>query len=693
MKRLIAAALMINAIAAAPAAFAQDDDPYLWLEEVTGDKPIAWAKARNAETVSALEARPEFKALHERLLAVYNSRERIPEVAKIGGHYYNFWQDAANPRGVWRRTSLEEFRKKDPAWETVLDLGKLSEQENEKWVPKGFQCLAPKYERCLLSLSRGGADAVVIREFDIPSKSFVKGGFELPESKGGVAWSNLDTILISRDFGPGTLSASGYPRILKEWKRGTPVSEAKKIYEIGEKDMGVWPATVIERDRKYEMYARRIDTRAGEIYLRTGDQWTLIDVPRDADPQIANGMLYVRIRTDWTPAGTTYKQGMLVAMDLDKFLGGSRAFDVVYTPQPRASLQAYAATKSGVVLDVLDNVKSRLVEAKRTPTGWTHRDVAVPSAASIGVKAVEHDASDEYWMTVTSFTDPTTLYLAKSGTDARDKLKSLPAFFEAKGLKVTQNEATSKDGTKVPYFVVMREGAKLDGNNPTILYGYGGFEISMTPNYSGTIGTAWLEQGGVWVLANLRGGGEFGPQWNLTARREGRYKTHDDFIAVAEDLIARKITSPKKLGIMGGSQGGLLVGAAFTQRPDLFRAVVCSVPLLDMKRFNKLLAGASWMGEYGNPDDPKDWAFISQYSPYQKVSKDVKYPRILFTTSTRDDRVHPGHARKMVAKMKDQGHDVLYYEYMEGGHAAGTNPTQQAYTWALVYTYFLGELR
>jgi prolyl oligopeptidase len=339
-------------------------------------------------------------------------------------------------------------------------------------------------------------------------------------------------------------------------------------------------------------------------------------------------------------------------------------------------------------------VKSRIVEARRTDDGrWTTRDVAVPPSSAIGVAALDRDTSDDYWMTVTSFVEPTTLYLASGGKDAREKMKGLPAFFDAKGLVTRQYEATSKDGTRVPYFVVMREDTKLDGSNPTILYGYGGYEISMLPSYSGTIGAAWLERGGVWVLSNIRGGGEFGPEWHRTAQREGRQRTHDDFIAVAEDVEKRGITSSKHLGIMGGSQGGLLVGAAFTQRPDLYKAVVCQVPLLDMRRFNKLLAGASWQGEYGNPDDPADWAFISKYSPYQNVVKEKKYPRVLFYTSTRDDRVHPGHARKMVAKMEEQGHDVLYYENTEGGHAAGATPAQQAFMWALTYTFFLNELR
>jgi prolyl oligopeptidase len=687
VRRLFAAAAMLIA----PYVNAQSDDPYQWLEEVLGDKPIAWVKEQNAKSVPELEGRPEFKAIHERLLSIYNSRERIPGVVKLGKSLYNFWQDAQNPRGVWRRTTLEEYRKKEPAWETVLDVGKLGADENEKWVWKGATCLYPDYARCLVTLSRGGADASEIREFDTVRKEFVKGGFVLPESKGGASWREQDTIYIARDFGPGSLTTSGYPRIVKEWKRGTPIGAARTIFEGKESDVGVDSTVVNEKGRRYERLQRNIDFWNSEAYLRVGDKWVRIDAPLDATVTTVRGQLILQLKSDWKRPEVTYRAGSLIATGLDDFLAGKGRFETVFEPRERVALQAFDATKDVLVLDILDNVKGRVVEARREAGKWVSREVAVPDASSIGVAAVDSDESNDYWMTVTSFIEPTTLYLASAGK--REKLKFLPTFFDARGIKVTQFEATSPDGTRIPYFAVMRETTKLGGSNPTVLYGYGGFEIPMTPNYSGAIGSAWLERGGVWVLANIRGGGEFGPAWHTTAMREGRKKTHDDFIAVAEDLIRRGISSPKHLGIMGGSQGGLLVGATFTQRPELFRAVVCQVPLLDMRRYNKLLAGASWMGEYGNPDDPNDWAFISKYSPYQNVVRDGKYPRVLFTTTTRDDRVHPGHARKMVAKMQEQGHDVLYFEYVEGGHAAGSTPAQQAYMWALTYTFLLNELK
>ena len=679
---LLMAATMANA----------QEDPYVWLEDVTGDKAIGWVKEQNARSQPLLESSPVYKELYDRFLSIYTSRERIPVVTKRGDYLYNYWQDATYPRGIVRRTTMDEYRKKDPAWETVLDITKLSADEKQPWVYKGVTCLYPEYRRCLVSLSRGGADAVEIREFDVVAKEFVKDGFQAPESKGGVAWRDADTIYVSRDFGPGTMTKSGYPRQVREWKRGTPLAQAKLVYEAKEDDVGAWPAVVNEPGRKYELVRRGISVRIGEDYIRQGDKWVMLETPKDADVATFNGLLVAQLRSDWEVGGRTFKAGSLISTDLEKFIAGGRQFDLVFEPAPRVSLQAYSVTKNYLLLDVLDNVKGRVIEARRDGGQWKLREVAVPPAASIGLAALDRDKGDEYWMTVTSFLEPTTRYLAKAGGDERDKLKWLPAFFEAKGLKVLQYEATSKDGTRVPYFVVMREDAKLDGRNPTILYGYGGFEIAQSPAYNANVGSAWLEKGGAYALANLRGGGEFGPQWHQVARREGRQKTHDDFAAVAEDLIKRNVTSPRHLGIYGGSQGGLLVGATFTQRPELFQAAVATVPLFDMQRYHKLLAGASWMGEYGNPDEPKDWEFISKYSPYQNVAKGKKYPKVFIATTTRDDRVHPGHARKMVAKMKEQGHDVLYFENVEGGHGAGTTPAQQAQFNALIYTFFRKEL-
>ncbi len=690
MRRALALALMSAALVqAAPV----PEDPYLWLEDVEGARALAWVKEQNAESQPQIESQPGFKALHERLLAIYNSRDRIPMVQKRGPWLYNFWQDERSPRGVWRRTTLDEYRKSQPAWEVLVDVGQLSDAENVKWVFKGAACLYPEYRRCLVSLSRGGADAVEVREYDALDKCWVKDGFFSPESKQDVEWLDANTVYIARDFGAGSMTTSGYPRIVKEWKRGTPLADAKPVFEGRPADVASSPVVVHERGRTYERMHRAITFWESEDFVRQGERWVKLATPADAKVATARGWLFVQLRSDWKPAATTFKAGSLIAASLDSFLAGGREFDTVFEPAERVSLQSYTVTRDMLVLDLLDNVKGRVVEVSRRDGRWVRRDVAVPPASSIGVAAFDRHESDDYWMTVTGFVEPTTLYLARPAGAGREKMKSLPAFFDAKGLEVTQFEATSKDGTKIPYFLVTREGAKRDGSTPTILYGYGGFEVPMTPNYSGTIGAGWLERGGAFVLANLRGGGEFGPAWHQAAQREGHQRSFDDFIAVAEDLAARGVSSPKHLGIMGGSNGGLLVGATMLQRPELFRAVVCQVPLLDMKRYSHLLAGASWMGEYGNPDVPEDWAFIAKYSPYQNVKKGVKYPRVLFTTTTRDDRVHPGHARKMVARMKEQGHDVLYFENTEGGHGAGSTPAQQAYMWAITYAFLWNELK
>jgi len=670
-------------------ALADPDDPYIWLEDIAGDKVMSWVKDQNAQSQPRIEGDPRFKGMLERFTAIATSRERIPAISKMGDRVYNFWQDSANPRGIWRRTTLEDYRKASPAWEVVLDLDKLAAAENEKWAWKGATCLYPTYQRCLVSISRGGSDATEIREFDLVKKTFVEGGFRLPESKGSAVWIDENTVYAARDFGKGTMTLSGYPRQIKRVKRGEALDKAPVVFEVAENDLGALPVVVHEKGGRVEAAQRVISTRRAEQSIWRDGKWVKLDVKDSTDSQVAAGTLYLRLREAWKPAGTEYKAGTLLAISLDKFLAGSRELEVVFTPGERVFLSSYSPMKSVVMLNLLDNVASRLVEVRRGSDGrWAQRDVKAPKLAALSAGAFDRRESNEYLMTASGFTLPTTLYFGKAGSDDFERLKSLPDFFNAKGVTVTQHEATSKDGTRIPYFQVMREGAKLDAANPTILYGYGGFEISMTPSYSGFSGHGWLERGGVWVLANLRGGGEFGPQWNQTARREGRQKTHDDFAAVAEDLIRRKVTSPSKLGILGGSQGGLLVTTTMVQRPELFGAVVSTVPLMDMKRFHKLLAGHSWVGEYGDPDKPEDWAFISKYSPYQNAKKGVKYPAMLITTSTRDDRVHPGHARKMAARLQEFGNNTTYFEYTEGGHGAGTTPAQSAYTWAFIYTFF-----
>ena len=689
------ASLSINA--AEPASTSAADDPYLWLEDVDSPKALDWVQAQNKVSQAELEAMPEYASIHDRILTILDSSARIPYVEKHGAWFYNFWRDAKQVRGVWRRTTLAEYRKADPAWETVLDLDALAEAEHENWVWKGADCLYPDDDRCLLKLSRGGGDAVVVREFDIPSKQFVADGFRLPEAKSEVTWRNRDSLYVGTDFGPdksgSTMTDSGYPRVVKEWTRGTPLSEARTVFEGEAADVAV-SAIVSDESGYHREFVRRATTfYTGKTFLRLSDDLIPLAIPDDAEAGSYREWLTVQLRTDWTAGGRTWPGGALLAIRLGDFLQGRRDFQLLYTPNPRKSLVSVAATVSGLIVNELDNVRNKLYVLKLVKGQWTRKPLPAPAFGTISVAAVDSDHSDDYFMTVTDFLTPTSLYLGTLGKAKSALLKQLPSFFDAKGLAIAQHEAVSKDGTRIPYFEVARKGVKLDGRNPTLLYGYGGFEVSLTPSYSAGLGSAWLERGGVYVLANIRGGGEFGPNWHQSAIKANRQRAYDDFAAVAEDLIARKLTSPKHLGIQGGSNGGLLMGVMLTQRPELFGAVVCQVPLLDMYRYSHLLAGASWMSEYGNPDVPAEWEWIRQYSPYQNARKEAVYPRVLFTTSTRDDRVHPGHARKMAARLEEQGHDVLYYENTEGGHGGAANNEQQARMNALAYSFLLKQLR
>jgi prolyl oligopeptidase len=679
---------------------ASADDPYLWLEDVTGEKALDWVRQQNAVSTRELEAIDGFEPLRKRLLSILDSKERIPFVNKHGEFLYNFWRDAKNRRGLWRRTTLSEYKKEQPKWETVLDLDKLAANEKENWVWKGATVIEPDDDLALVRLSRGGADASVAREFDLKSKTFVAEGFQLPEAKSRVAWRNRDTLYVGTDFGPGSLTKSGYPRLVKEWKRGTPLSEARLLYEGKPEDVSVGAFVVHDHGEVYDMLNRGVTFFSDETFLRRGDKWVQIEKPADAEVSVFGKQLLLRLRTDWKVNGQTFRGGSLLASDMESYMKGQRELAVLFQPTDRKSLESISATKNYLVLTELDNVRSRPYllrpdggRANRPgEPGWTRKSMPVPSYGTVNIYGLDSDESDEYFMTVADFITPSTLYLGTAGEKGREKIKSLPAFFNADGLTIDQFEVKSKDGTRVPYFQVSRKKLKANGENPTLLYGYGGFELPMLPRYSAGVGAAWLEAGGAYVLANIRGGGEFGPQWHEAARKENRQRAYDDFIAVAEDLIKRRVTSPQRLGIQGGSNGGLLMGVMLTQRPDLFGAVVCQVPLLDMRRYHKLLAGASWVDEYGDPDKPEQWAYIRKFSPYQNVVSNRKYPRVLFTTSTRDDRVHPGHARKMVARMKEQGHDVLYYENIEGGHGGAADNKQAAYMQALAYTFLKKQL-
>ena len=675
-------------------------DPYLWLEEVQGDKALAWVRERNAVSTALLQAQPVFADNRAKVLGVLNNRDQIPGVTRRGDYLYNFWRDAKNPRGLWRRTTLEEYRKLLPKWDVLLDLDALGKAENENWVWGGSDCLAPDYNRCLISMSRGGADAKVTREFDIAQREFVKDGFNLPEAKSQLDWVDIHTVYVGTDFGPGSMTQSGYARMIKRWKRGTPVSEAQLMYEGKESDVAAF--ATVDKTPGFErtIFGRSTDFYNTEINLLVDGKLLKIDKPSDASLSWQREWAFLLLKSEFTVAERTYKSGSLLAIKFDALIRGERSFELLFEPTATRSLSRSGptTTRDFLLLNILDNVAGRIEELQYLGGKWQRREVKAPFPGALGAVGM-HDPfvkddplANHYSMSYLDFLTPASLYLGKAGSDERELLKRNPIFFDGTGMRTEQRFATSKDGTQVPYFVVYPQGAKTDGTNPTVLYGYGGFQISMTPFYSGGWGTTWLQRGGVFVVANIRGGGEFGPAWHQSAMKQNKQKSYDDFAAVAEDLIKAGITKPKHLGIMGGSNGGLLVGAVMVQRPELFGAVVCSVPLLDMQRYHKLLAGNSWMAEYGNPDKADEWAYISQYSPYQNVKKGVKYPKVLFATSTRDDRVHPGHARKMAARMIEQGHDVLYYENMEGGHGGAANNEQRANLVALENTFLWTSL-
>jgi prolyl oligopeptidase len=668
------------------------NDPYLWLEEIEGVKALDWVKAQNDTTLAVIGKYPAFQEMNKKNFEIYNSKERIASPSIHGKYIYNFWQDEKNERGIWRRTTINEYLKESPTWEIVLNIDTLSKEENEKWVFHGASFLYPNFDRCIVSLSRGGGDADIKREVDLTTKQFVKDGFSLPEAKGETSWKDRNTLYVMTNFGEGSLTESGYPRIAKIWKRGTPLSEARTIFEGEVKDVSVSAYTMYTPERNYDFVQRGITFYTSHVYAIENGKLVKLDIQDDAQfDGIFKNQVLLELKTNWNVGGTIYPQGALLSIDYDGLLKGARNVHILWKPGDRSSIVSVSNTKNYLLVNQLNNVRSELYKYSLKDGKWLSNKVETPDYGTISISSTDV-FSDQYFFTYTGFLVPTSLHF-DSGDNRIQKIKSLPEYFDGTKFEVQQFEALSRDGTHVPYFLVHKKEINLDGSNPTLLYAYGGFEISLLPYYSGVLGTAWLERGGVFAYANLRGGGEFGPKWHLAAMKENRQKVNEDMIAVSEDLIARKISSPKHLGIQGGSNGGLLVGSVYTQRPDLYGAVVCQVPLLDMKRYNKLLAGASWMGEYGNPDIPEEWAYIGKYSPYQNISADKKYPKIFLMTSTRDDRVHPGHARKMAAKLESMKIPFYYYENTEGGHSAGVTNKQKAFESALAYSYLLMQLK
>jgi len=667
-----------------------NNDPYIWLEEVQNEKALDWAREQNRLSDEALTTLPVYTELRDRFLEVFNDSERIIYPGVIGEMSYNLWQDEKNERGLWRRMLKKDYLAGKENWETVLDLDLLSAGEGRKWVFGGATWLGPENRYCLLRLSDGGKDEVVIREFDAVEKKFVDGGFSVAESKGSVAWVNKDQIVVATNYGQGTMTSSGYPAVAKLWKRGEDPVNAATLHRTDTTNMGLFVSGGDYKGKQYVFLNESIGFYESTMSVLTPEGLKVIDIPKDVE---TNGMfmeeMLLYLQSDWTVNGETFKKGTLVSFDLPSFLSGKTSVKTIYEPAERASLAGVMATRDFLVAATMENVQGRLTIFRPVDGKWVGEAVPVPEFGTVGL-AGSDELSNDWFFTFSNPATPTTLYYS-DGKEIK-AIRKQKDYFDASGVKVDQYEAISKDGTKIPYFIVHSADMAFDGSNPTLVYGYGGFNSSTRPGYSSVTGIGWIEKGGVYVIANIRGGGEFGPAWHQSALREKRQNAYDDFFAVAEDLIKRNITTPEHMGAYGWSNGGLLAGVAMTQRPDLWNAVVIGAPLLDMKRYSKLLAGASWMDEYGDPDVPADWEFISRYSPYQNVKKDVKYPTPLFITSTRDDRVHPGHARKMAAKMIEMGHPVYYHETIEGGHGASSTNAQEAEMRALMYTYLQMKL-
>ncbi len=685
--------------AAAPAADASwtpPADPYLWLEDVNGEKAMTWVKAENARTLGVLEKDPRFDGLYQDALKIAEAKDRIPGPSFRGEEIYNFWQDAEHVQGILRKTTYADYSTASPTWTTVLDVDALSKAEGKHWVWHGSNCLQPEERYCLIALSDGGEDAVTVREFDLKTASFVDNGFVLSKSKQDYTWEDKDHLLLGRDWGPGTMTESGYAYIVKRVTRGQPLDKAVEVFRGTPKDVSVRSFDLRDGAGHHALFIDRgLDFFNSETYLVTPSGVKKIGVPTKASFHgMIDGRVLIEPKEDWTTGGKTWKAGSLVSVNLADLRADPAHLKptLVYEPGPRDSIEGVASTRNHMILTTMENVRGRMtIYTPAAGGGWTHRKLDLPDNSSLGVAAAD-DRSDRAFVTVTGFLTPSTLLTLNTATGALAPSKALSPKFDASRSEVEQHEATSTDGTKIPYFIVHPKGMKLDGTNPSILYAYGGFESALTPGYNATLGKLWLEHGGVYVLANIRGGGEFGPKWHDAGLKTKRQIVYDDFASVARDLVARKVTTARRLGIQGGSNGGLLMGVEFTQHPELWNAVDIQVPLLDMIRIEKIAAGASWVGEYGSVANPDERAFWLKTSPYHNLKAGVTYPEPLIWTTTKDDRVGPQHARKFAARMAEMKLPYMFYEVTEGGHGAGANLKERARTTALEYTYFTKKL-
>lgn len=672
------------------------NDPRVWLEDVEGDEALAWVESENERTFDRLQGDDRYQGLFDQALEIYQSEDRIAYGAYYAGYVWNFWRDAENTHGLWRRTTLDSYLSDETEWDVILDVDALSEAEDTNWVWRGSSCLAPDYDRCIITLSDGGSDAAVRREFSIADRAFVEGGFVTPEAKGGVTWVDEDHVLVGLATSDADSTASGYPSVSYLWTRGTDLSEATEVVRGNQSDVG--------------LFAFRAEDSDGTAYLMASQATTFYDtnwwyLPIDSDPvqlglptkssvqTLYQGELVFTLEEDWTHLGTDYPSGALLSFTFADFVatGEIPAVKTVFVPRERQSLGSVSATRSALLVSIDENVVGGLEAFTFADGSWSSQSMPVPANMTISVSSADNQ-EDLVFFNAEGFLTPDTLYSLDLTSFEVEPIQSIPARFDAEGLVVEQLEVASTDGTMIPYFVVRAEDTVMDGSTPTLLYAYGGFQVSIRPSYSGSRGRLWLENGGAYVVANIRGGGEFGPSWHQAGLKMDRQRIYDDLIAVAEDLAGRGLTSPEHLGVYGGSNGGLLTGVMYTQRPDLWNAVVSAVPLLDMLRYHTLLAGNSWMGEYGNPEDPDEGAFLRSISPYHNVDANGEYPEIYIYTSTKDDRVHPGHARKMAHLLSDLGHDYLYYENTQGGHSAAADLSETARRDAMLYVFLMQRL-
>lgn len=698
MRTLVLLGSLVTLLAASASLDAQGltpsnpNDPFLWLEEVESERALTWVRARNARSLGVLEGDPRFATLNAQALEIVNATDRIPSPTFWAGGISNFWQDAVNVRGLWRRTSVDSYASAAPAWETVLDVDALARSEGKNWVFRGGNCLEPDERYCLVQLSDGGKDAVEIREFDAVERRFIDGGFRFPEGKQSVAWIDRNTLLVAREWAPGEMTNSGYAYVVKRVTRGQPIERAVEVFRGAATDVSASGFVLRDSDGRVAatlLYRGRTFWES-EIHQLTPSGTRRLPFPaRQSLHGLVDGQLLFTANEDWNG----FTAGDVLSYDLAALLRdpAQAKAELVLRPGPREAVEGLVTTKSRLVVALYENVRGSAYAYQRGASGWTRTRLPLPENVTVSLGSVEL-GSDRLFVSVTGFLTPQSLYLADAAAGTATVVKQAPDKFDATGLVVEQHDATSADGTKVPYFLVRRADAPRDGTTPTLLYGYGGFQISQLPSYSAIRGKLWLERGGAFAVANTRGGGEFGPAWHQAAIGVNRDRAHEDFLAVAAALVAKRFTSPRRLGIQGGSQGGLFMGVAMTRRPDLFNAVIIGVPLFDMLRYHLLLAGASWMGEYGNPEIAEERAWILEYSPYQALTAGKAYPEPFIFTSTKDDRVHPGHARKAAARLEALGYPYLYYENIDGGHSAAANLVESARRNALEYTYLTRKL-